>query len=152
MGNGKTYIASETAAFSRYTKNFISLKDGEIGVVNAKTNSLDVSRLEVAPDHEILLTPHPYPHFFLKECFEQPEAIARALGFGGRMSYNGVKLGGLDANREKMGEIRNLLLTACGTSKFASELGAKILRDLECFDSVNVLDAAEVGEVFGGAV
>lgn len=31
LGNGKTYIASETSAFSKYTKNFIAMKDGEIG-------------------------------------------------------------------------------------------------------------------------
>jgi glucosamine 6-phosphate synthetase-like amidotransferase/phosphosugar isomerase protein len=32
LGADKTYIASEPAAFNRYTKNFIALQDGEIGV------------------------------------------------------------------------------------------------------------------------
>jgi glutamine---fructose-6-phosphate transaminase (isomerizing) len=31
LAPGRTYIASETSAFSRYTKNFIAMKDGEIG-------------------------------------------------------------------------------------------------------------------------
>ena len=35
LGQGKTYIASETSAFSKYTKSFVALKDGEIGVVRA---------------------------------------------------------------------------------------------------------------------
>jgi glucosamine--fructose-6-phosphate aminotransferase (isomerizing) len=35
LGQGKTFVASETTAFSRYTKNFIAMKDGEIGVVRA---------------------------------------------------------------------------------------------------------------------
>lgn len=37
-----------------------------------------------------------------------------------------------------------MLLTGCGTSRHAAELGAKIMRDLDCFDSVSVLDSAEV--------
>lgn len=144
IGNGKTYIASETSAFSRYTKNFISLKDGEIGVVGSKSTSLDISRVEVAPDHEVLLTPHPYKHFTMKECREQPESIARAMSYGARMSDDKVILGGLDMNKQKMADIHNLVLTACGTSKYAAELGAKIMRDLACFDTVSVMDSAEV--------
>lgn len=144
LGQGKTYIASETSAFSRYTKNFISLKDGEIGVVGPDYTSLDISRVEVAPDHEVLLTPHPYAHFTMKEMREQPESIARAMSYGARMSDNKIILGGLDMNRQKMADIHNMVLTACGTSKYASELGAKIMRDLEVFDTVSVLDSAEV--------
>ena len=39
-----TYIASETSAFNRYTKNFISMKDGEIGVLHADGRMLDLTR------------------------------------------------------------------------------------------------------------
>ena len=39
-----------------------------------------------APEVNILLSPDPYPHWTIRECLEQPEAIARALAFGGRMS------------------------------------------------------------------
>jgi fructoselysine-6-P-deglycase FrlB-like protein len=39
-------------------------------------------------------------------------------------------LGGLDKNKELMNSINNLLLTGCGTSRHAAELGAKIMRDL----------------------
>mmetsp|Transcript_9687 Transcript_9687/g.16012 ORF Transcript_9687/g.16012 Transcript_9687/m.16012 type:complete len:691 (+) Transcript_9687:62-2134(+) len=144
LGQGRTFIASETSAFSRYTKNFIAMKDGEIGVVQASGTTLDFSRVEVAPEHEVLLSPHPYPHFTLKECLEQPEAIARALSYGARMNGKRVVLGGPDKNTEVLSTIKNLLLTGCGTSRHAAELGAKIMRDLDCFDTVGVLDAAEI--------
>lgn len=144
LGQDKTYIASETSAFSKYTKSFIAMKDGEIGVVHANATTLDVSRVETAPEHDILLSPHPYPHFTIKECVEQPEAIARALGYGARMNGKKVVLGGLDMNADAMATIRNMLLTGCGTSRHAAELGAKIMRDLDCFDTVGVLDSAEV--------
>ena len=38
----------------------------------------------------------------------------------------------------------HLLLTACGTSRHAAEFGAKIMRDLDCFETVAVMDSAEV--------
>ena len=144
LGEGKTFIASETTAFSRYTKNFIAMKDGEIGVVQASGTTLDFSRVQTAPEYDVLLTPHPYPHFSLKECMEQPEAIARALSYGARMNGKRIVLGGMDKNVETLTQIHNLLLTGCGTSRYAAELGAKIMRDLDCFDTVSVLDSAEV--------
>ena len=48
---------------------------------------------------------------------------------------------------QTMNTINNMLLTGCGTSRHAAELGAKIMRDLECFDTVSVMDAAEVRAV-----
>lgn len=35
LGQNKTFIASETSAFSKYTKSFVALKDGELGVIRA---------------------------------------------------------------------------------------------------------------------
>jgi len=125
-------------------KNKIALNDGEIGVVRAKDNTLDLTRVEIARDHDIQLTPNPCPHFTLEECLEQPEAIARALTYGARMHNGRVILGGLDTNVHRLSKIKNMLLTGCGTSKNAADFGAKIMRDLDCFDSVSVLDAAEV--------
>ena len=145
LGANKTFIASETSAFSKYTKNFIAMKDGEIGIVRPEGTTLDIaSRMEVAPEYDVLLTPHPHPHFTIKECLEQPEAIARALLYGARMDGNRVLLGGLDHNRNTIESIHNLLITGCGTSRFAGEYGAKLMRELDCLDTVSVLDAAEV--------
>lgn len=144
LGQGRTFIASETSAFSKYTKNFIAMKDGEIGIVHAGGSHLDLSRVETAPEFDVQLTPYPYSHFTLKECMEQPEAIARALSYGARMDGKRVVLGGLDKNAETMSHIKNMMLTACGTSRHAAEFGAKIMRDLDCFDTVSVMDSAEV--------
>jgi len=145
LGRGKTFIASETSAFSKYTKSFISMKDGEIGVIRASdSEGVDISRIEQAPDNDVLLTPAPYPHFTIKECIEQPEAIARALGHGARMNGNRIVLGGLDTNKAMLAEVQNMVITGCGTSKQAAELGARIMRDLGCFDTVQVVDAAEL--------
>ena len=42
------------------------MKDGEIGVVTCGDTSLDIARVEIAPENDVLLTPAPYPHFTIK--------------------------------------------------------------------------------------
>ncbi|CAN0223188.1 unnamed protein product [Ascophyllum nodosum] len=145
LAQGEIFVASETAAFNRYTKNFIAMKDGEIGVISANSCSLDSSRVEKASQQEdILLSPAPHPHWTIRECLQQPEAIARALAFGGRMSEDRVVLGGLDRAESRLRTVRHLVLAACGTSLYASMYGAKLMRDLEAFDTATAMDAGEL--------
>ena len=67
ISDDKTFLASETSAFNRYTKNFISMKDGEIGVLHSDGRTLDLSRRQKAPDQQVELSPEPYAHWTLKE-------------------------------------------------------------------------------------
>ena len=143
IGDDRTFIASETSAFNRYTKNFISMKDGEIGVLHSDGRTLDLTRQQRAPDQEVKLSPAPFPHWTLKECMEQPEAIARAMGFGGRMGAERVFLGGLDGNHMRLSKIKHMALSACGTSLNASRYGERLMKHLGSFESVYSIDAAE---------
>lgn len=144
IGADRMFIASETSAFNRYTKNFISMKDGEIGVLHADGTTLDLGRMQVAPEQEIKLSPAPYTHWTLKECYEQPEAIGRALGFGGRLMADKITLGGLEKMSTKLAGINFLTLCACGTSLNASRYAEKLMKHLGSFDVVHSMDAAEI--------
>ena len=143
IAEDRTFVASETAAFNRYTKNFISLKDGEIGVLHSDGRTLDLSRKQLAPDQEVKLSPDPFPHWTLKELVEQPEALARALGFGGRLGSDKIYLGGLDSNIQRLSKIKHMSLSACGTSLNAARYGERLMKYLGSFDSVSSIDAAE---------
>lgn len=143
IGQGRMFVASESSAFAQHTKEFIALQDGEIAVVTAENCSLDISRVELAPDEEFATTPAPYEHWTIKEIFEQPLAVSNALNFGGRLVESDAKLGGLDANRDRMLSIHNLVISACGTSYYASLYGAKLMNYLSSFNMVNVIDASE---------
>jgi glucosamine--fructose-6-phosphate aminotransferase (isomerizing) len=143
IGSDRTFIASETSAFNRYTKNFISMNDGEIGILRADGSTLDLTRMQVAPDQEVKLSPAPYPHWTLKECVEQPEAIARALGFGGRLTSDHVQLGGLEKMKDELSRVKYLTMSACGTSLNAAKYAEKLMKHLGSFDMVHSLDAAE---------
>jgi glucosamine--fructose-6-phosphate aminotransferase (isomerizing) len=143
IGSDRTFIASETSAFNRYTKNFISMNDGEIGVLKGDGTTLDLTRMQVAPDQEVKLSPAPYPHWTLKECVEQPEAIARALGFGGRLTADHVQLGGLEKMKDDLARVKYLTLSACGTSLNAAKYAERLMKHLGSFDKVLSIDAAE---------
>ena len=144
IGQGRMFVASESSAFAQHTKEYIALQDGEIAVVTPDNCSLDISRVELAPDEQIALTPAPYEHWTIKEILEQPLAVSNALNFGGRlMGDSDAKLGGLEANRERMLSVQNLVIAACGTSYFASLYGAKLMAYLSSFNTVNVIDASE---------
>jgi glutamine---fructose-6-phosphate transaminase (isomerizing) len=143
VADDRTFVASETSAFNRYTKNFISMKDGEIGVLHSDGRTLDLTRTQKAPDQQVKLSPEPYPHWTLKELTEQPEAIARALGFGGRLSSDRILLGGLDSNFERCSKIKHMTISACGTSLNAARYGERLMKHLGSFDSVTCIDAAE---------
>jgi glucosamine--fructose-6-phosphate aminotransferase (isomerizing) len=143
IADDRTFVASETSAFNRYTKSFIPMKDGEIGVLHADGRTLDLTRKQKAPDQKVELSPDPFPHWTLKELVEQPAAIARALGFGGRLSDERVYLGGLDNNEKLLSQIKFMVLSACGTSLNAAKYAEKLMKNLDSFDHVVALDAAE---------
>ncbi len=119
IGVGKDhrmFVASEASAFAQYTKEFIALENGEIAIIKPDEHSLDLSRVEIAVGEQVQLTPDPWPHWTIREIMEQPEALARALNFGGRISGAAkVKLGGLDDNKTALLTIQHLVLSACGT-------------------------------------
>ena len=77
-------------------------------------------------------------HYYIMEMLDQPEAVARSLNYGARLmgGENMVKLGGLDDKREKLIEIDNLIIAACGTSHNAGRYGEYLMRELGCFKYV----------------
>lgn len=145
IAEGKTFIASEPAAFGLYTRNFIALQNGEIAFVRADGHSLDVTRIEKAPEDTIEISPAPHPHWTIKEILEQPDAVQRTLNHGARIcDESSVKLGGLEREAERLLRIRHLVIAACGTSYHAGLFGALAMRAMQAFDTVQVVDASEL--------
>jgi glucosamine--fructose-6-phosphate aminotransferase (isomerizing) len=157
-GREEMYVASEVSAFQRYTKQFMSLQDGEIALIHNNRiellNEAEVdeqeqqgrleSRWEQAAELKIRLTPEPYAHWTLREIEEQPRAVAQAMNFGGRLGVDRVYLNGLESKRDELLSIDDIILTGCGTSLNAGEYGARLMRELDCFTSVRTEDSAEL--------
>eukprot|EP01080_Neovahlkampfia_damariscottae_P001381 gene1381-12002_t len=155
MSKGRMFLASEGDAFNRHTREMISLENGEIAIVTAdgvqeilgQKKNVE-SRILLAEEEKILLSPEPYPHWTIKEIMEQPSSISRALNFGGRISSaSEVRLGGLQENVEWLEKIEHLVIAGCGTSFYAGLYGAALMKQLKCFETVQVIDAAELDEL-----
>jgi len=103
--------------------------------------------VEIAHQDVEQATCTPWPYWTIKEIMEQPEALSRALNYGGRLlGEEGAKLGGLERKRESLTPVKHLVITACGTSYFAGLAGANVMRSLGIFETIQVIDAAEVEE------
>ena len=138
IGEGETFLASDATPFVEYTKKVVYLKDGEIAVIKKdeplkivnldnKESSVDVTTLKLSISQ---LEKGGYPHFMLKEIFEQPTTLrdcirGRVVDGGKRIMLNGV----LD-NVEKFKNAKRVVFVACGTSWHAALLGKYLLQDM----------------------
>jgi glucosamine--fructose-6-phosphate aminotransferase (isomerizing) len=129
-------VASDPNAILIRTRQVINLDDGEIAVL--KPNDFFI--LKEKPIQLIEWTPEQaekggYPHFMLKEIFEEPEAIENAIR--GRLipEEGNVKLGGLESVKEKLKKIEKIILVACGTSFYAAKVGEIMFQECAGIDT-----------------
>jgi len=147
IGNNAMYLASDRAAFSQHTREFIELRDGEIAVISATGVNLDVNRKEAIAreERELRATPDPYPFWVIREIYEQPEVVARALNFGARFLPNHeILLGGFSDYAPKLMSLKHLLITGSGSSLYSAQYVAALMRHLGCFETASSVDASEM--------
>jgi len=103
-----------------------------------------------SPTISSLTSPTPYPHWTIREISEQPEALLRAITAEDRIpckelaSATTVRLDLLDESGASLYPYhQHIVLTACGTSLYACEFSAHLLRKARVFRTVQVVDAAE---------
>jgi glucosamine--fructose-6-phosphate aminotransferase (isomerizing) len=118
----------------------------EVATLTVDGRNLDLSKQIKPTEEEEVASPAPYPHWYIKEVMEQPQAIGRALGFGGRLSFDTATLGGLDEQIDKLKNIDSISLVGCGSSYNAAMYGAKLLRHSGAFTAVSAIDANSADE------
>jgi glutamine---fructose-6-phosphate transaminase (isomerizing) len=136
LGKNENIIASDVSAIIKHTKRVIYLNDLEIAQVSSqqvkvfdksakqKNNNVKIVEWEVEQAEK-----QGYPHFMLKEIFEQTNSVADSMR--GRMIIkNGqVKLGGLENVAGKIKKIERLVIAACGTARHAGLIGEYMLEE-----------------------
>jgi glucosamine--fructose-6-phosphate aminotransferase (isomerizing) len=137
-------VASDPAAILIRTRQVINLDDGEIAVL--KPNDFYILKEKPIETIEWTLETTEkggYPHFMLKEIFEEPEAIENAIR--GRLipEEGTVKLGGIESAAEKLKKIEKIFLVACGTASYAARVGKYMLEEY-----VGIPCEVEVGSEF----
>ena len=151
VGDGEFFLASDATPIIEYTNKVVYLNDGEIAVIN-RGKELKVYDSKSTSESEIHITELQmsieelekggYPHFMLKEIFEQPRTLADCIS--GRISADGksVVLSGVVEHKEKFLGANRIIIVACGTSWHAALIGKQLIEDF-CRIPVEVEYASE---------
>ncbi|MBW1999827.1 MAG: glutamine--fructose-6-phosphate transaminase (isomerizing) [Deltaproteobacteria bacterium] len=141
IGKEENFAASDVAAMVRYTKKVIHLNDNELATLSndgvtistaqAKTVQRDTETVEWQPEDAEL---NGFPHFMLKEIFEQPETVRNAMRGRLELGEGVPKLGGIMPVWEKLKQCRHIVIVACGTSYYAGCVGRYIFEKLTEID------------------
>ncbi|MDT8340209.1 MAG: glutamine--fructose-6-phosphate transaminase (isomerizing) [Longimicrobiales bacterium] len=138
IGEDGTFMAgSDVAAVVAVTRNVVYLEDGDCAVLDRDGyRTFHLERGSV--DHTVhrvnwdlaAIEKGGFPHFMLKEIFEQPDSL-RDVMRGRLLTEDGaVRLGGLRACEEVLDGIERVTITACGTSWHAGLIGGYLLEEL----------------------
>ncbi len=120
-GENGNFIASDVTAIIKHTRDVAYMDDGEIAVLTA--DSIDVFDDELVPvekerhqvDWDVTAAEKGgYPHFMLKEIFEQPEAIRKTVS--PRIRDGRVVLDTFSLTAEQVRDISRIFIIACGSS------------------------------------
>lgn len=149
VGDGENFIASDATPIVEYTQRVIYLNDGDLAIISKDEMVLKAIRNKsFEPEVQEVdlklgeIDKEGFPHFMLKEIFEQPQAIHDT--FRGRVLPNqsGLMLGGLHKVIDTMAVADRIVIVACGTSWHAGLVGEYILEEF-CRIPVEVEYASE---------
>lgn len=150
IGEGEYFLGSDASPIIEYTNKVIYLDDEEIAVIsrNEEPKIVTISNIERTPQIKELemslsqLERGGYPHFMLKEIFEQPQTLINCMS--GRINVEGtqVTLSGIIDHKEKFINARRILIIACGTSWHAGLIGEYLFEEF-CRIPVEVEYASE---------
>ncbi len=141
LGEGENFAASDVSAIVRYTNKVVHLNDNELALISEDGVSISTAQAKIIerPTETVEWQPEDaelngFPHFMLKEIFEQPETVMNATR--GRLEpTEGVpKLGGIIPVWEEIKECRHIVIVACGTSYYAGCEGRYIFEKLTEID------------------
>jgi glutamine---fructose-6-phosphate transaminase (isomerizing) len=136
VGDGEYYVASDAAAILQHTRQVVYLDDGEVAVlsrngyqvVDLRERQLQKPVTKIDWDLE-QIEKGGFPHFMLKEIFEQPRTIENTMRGRLLLDEGDAKLGGIDLPPEKLLEADQIIITACGTSWHAGLIGEQLIEE-----------------------
>lgn len=140
IGEKENFIASDISALLKYTKDVYYLEDGDIAVLKAGSIEIfDRDEKPVTREKKYIewnleqATKCGYPHFMLKEIFEQPQAVKETFEkrvHNGKVDFSDV------LNYEDIKNINKIYIVACGTAYHAGLQGQFALQKIAKLDSI----------------
>ncbi|MCC8112662.1 MAG: glutamine--fructose-6-phosphate transaminase (isomerizing) [Bacteroidales bacterium] len=133
QNNDEFFIGSDASPIAEYTKQVTYLNDEEVAVVrrgkplkivnlyneeveaNVQTINLDLG----------MLSKGGFPHFMLKEIFDQPEVLRDCMR--GRLLPDKVVLSAVVNYKDRLLKARRFIIVSCGTSWHAGLIGKQLI-------------------------
>ena len=150
IGDGEFYLGSDASPIVEYTDKVVYLEDGNIAVLvpgeelkvvdiyNEKQDAV-VKKVNINLGQ---IEKGGFPHFMLKEIFEQPECLKTCMLGRINVEGNKVSLSAVLDYRKELISAKRIIIVACGTSWHAGLIGKQILENL-CRIPVEVEYASE---------
>ncbi len=131
IGEDEFFLASDATPIVEYTDKVVYIGEEEI-VTLERGKSLKIKTIgNVEKNHEVMklemtlsqLEKGGYPHFMIKEIFEQPKTLSDSMRGRVNIDENNITLAGFIDNKEKFLNAKRIIITACGTSWHAGLIG-----------------------------
>ena len=135
--HGEMLAGSDASAVIEVTRDVVYLDDGDCAVLTA-----DGYRTYHLEGHEVQRGVHRvtwaldsiekggYPHFMLKEIYEQPSSISDVMRGRVMPASGDARLGGILEHERELAEVKRIVITACGTSWHAGLVGEYMIEEL----------------------
>ncbi|QSR86134.1 glutamine--fructose-6-phosphate transaminase (isomerizing) [Candidatus Methylacidiphilum infernorum] len=137
IGNEEFFLSSDVTAICPYAHRVVYLNDGDLVAISPETfdiQSLNKSNngFEIRDVDQLEMTASlkGFPHYMLKEIYDQPEAIRNA--FRGRLNHEEAtaKLGGLNMSPQELLRIERIQIIGCGSARHAGIVGEYLIESL----------------------
>ena len=137
VSSGEYFIASDASPIVDHTREVIYLEENEYALIDEsghRIKRLDNEKELNKPSSRINFTIEEiekgnYPHFMLKEIYEQEHTITDTMRGRLRIDEGSVHLGGIQDHLSRIESARHFYITACGTSWHAGMIGKYLLEE-----------------------
>ena len=150
IGDNEFFLGSDASPIIEYTDKVVYLEDENIAVMKLgeELKIVNIQNESLAPVIKTVdinlgqIEKGGYPHFMLKEIFEQPDCLINCMR--GRINVNNdnVTLSAIIDHRQQLLNAKRIIIVACGTSWHAGLIGKQLLETF-CRIPVNVEYASE---------
>ncbi len=150
IGENEFFLASDATPMVSYTNKVVYMEDGEIAVLRScmPLKIVDLNNVECSHETKIVamnigqLEKNGYPHFMLKEIYDQPDCISDCMRGRINTSTQTVTLSAVSNFKEQLTKARRFIIVACGTSWHAGLIGKYLIESM-CRIPVEVEYASE---------
>ena len=150
IGEDEFFLGSDASPIIEYTDQVVYLEDGNIAVLTRgeELKVVNIYNNELSPEIKTVdislgqIEKGGYPHFMLKEIFEQPECITNCMRGRVNVEANHVTLSAVIDYKQQLLNAKRIIIVACGTSWHAGLIGKQIIENL-CRIPVEVEYASE---------